>query len=93
VGYAFLPFLLFRHREKGRNVVFWKRIQSKTLANYKNCVKNLSNSAVNNYYARENHEISRDLMHRFVAIELSIVFLIVGLVFVAVYFLFFAPHK
>jgi hypothetical protein len=95
-GYAFLPFLPFRCRENKENPVFWKSIRGKWKSNqgkeveyveYKVWVSELNDFKVNDYYAQENREISKDLMHRFVAIELSIVFLIVGLFFVAIHFL------
>jgi len=77
-----------RSREKNQNPVFWRSIRGKWKSiqgeevNYQKWVGELNACKVNKYYAQENCEISKDLMHRFVAIVLSIVFLIFGLFFV-----------
>jgi len=92
-GCAFLPFLRRFRGNKQKNPVFWmsirgkwKSIQGKEVK-YQEWVRKLNDIEVNKYYAQENREISKDLWWRFFAIELSIVFLIIGLVFVALVFL------
>jgi len=86
-GWAFLPFLPFRRRGKKKNPVYWNWIQHLSKKAYQKCVDELDNSEVNKYYVLENHEISTDLWWRFVLVQCSIAFLIVGLVFAALYFL------
>ena len=86
---AFLPFLRPRSRENKQNPVYWKWIQHRPMEDYKEDVKTLiKNAQVNESYAQENHEISKDLLWRFVLVECSIAFLLAGLVFAAIYFLY-----
>jgi hypothetical protein len=86
-GCAFLPFLPFRSRGNEEYPVFWKWIRREQLNKYEKLVGKLDNSKVNMYYARENYQISKDLLYRFTLVECSIVFLIFGLVFGALFFL------
>jgi hypothetical protein len=85
-GCAFLPFIPFRRRENKQNLVFWKYIRHRPLDKYKELVGTLDNSDVNKYYARKNHEISKDLLWRFVLVECSIASLLAGLVFAAIFY-------
>src|SRR5260370_33609119 len=88
-GCAFLPFLRPRSRGDKYNPVFWKSIRHHNKQEcYLQCVAKLNDSTVNDHYAKENYQISKDLMWRFTLVESSIVALIFGLVFVALFFLF-----
>jgi hypothetical protein len=90
-GGAFLPFLPIcpgKFQGSNQNPVYWKRIRKEQLEAYQKFVKTLNNSDVNRYYAQVNHHVSKELRVRFVLIEYSIAFLLVGLAFAAIYLLF-----
>ncbi len=97
--FAFFPFTIgennritafWRWMSQGgnnQNAVFWQGIQRQQLGSYQELVRTLDDSKVNDDYAEENHRLSKELKYRFGLIQLSIAFLMAGLVFAALYVL------